>query len=320
MSTDIVRLRAKLRAIQNENKDLQKKVVALENSQELSAKIKRAKKPKVVAKSRASVSDESHVPILLCSDWHVEECIDPEKVSGTNEFSLKIAQQRIRKLFDEFYLVCKRHNTKSVVIWLGGDLLSNVHHDELMEVNETKGPAETMVWLYQVLRVELRDFAKRIKKPVDVVCSYGNHGRLTDRPRIQTGAENSLEWLLYQHLRMENIPGVTVHTSKSQIQYFEVLGHNLRFTHGDAVKAGGNSLHSGMSRTILAWDSATPASHTFIGHWHHYLPHQQYTVNGSLIGYGPYTIRIGAHYERPSQAWTVWGKEGLLSMGRILVD
>jgi len=121
------------------------------------------------------------------------------------------------------------------------------------------------------------------------------------------GAENSYEWMLYQQLAssFRNDSRVRFIAPKSQLVYVPVYDFNLRFTHGDTVKSGGGvgGITIPIFKKLSNWDAGCKADVTIMGHFHQYMSLPHLVVNGSLCGYGPYAVSIGAKFERPQQAF-----------------
>ena len=178
--------------------------------------------------------------VVLASDWHVEETVDPESVAGRNEYNLEIAERRMRRFFDAFLWNLDHHRAsgeikiRDAVLWLGGDLMSGFIHEELAETNEL-APGPTIVWLVP----RLRDFIWHLLRhggleQLIVVCSHGNHGRTTVKRHVSNGYANSFEWIMYRWLQEEfrNEPRVKFVVTASNHQYTEVYGKTLHFHHG----------------------------------------------------------------------------------------
>lgn len=70
-------------------------------------------KPAVIKPHLGNGKSES-TAILLCSDWHVFETVDPETVNNRNSFSPAICQERVEKLAQKAVLLTEihRHATK----------------------------------------------------------------------------------------------------------------------------------------------------------------------------------------------------------------
>lgn len=247
--------------------------------------------------------------IILCSDFHYEDVIDPNKVDNLNEYNTKIASQRFHKLFQNALRLIEinRHGTniKQCVLWLGGDLINGFIHDEMIENNEMS-PIESSLEVYKLcisainFLVEQGNFEKII-----VVTSIGNHGRTTEKRRISTAAENSYEYLIYNFLA--NYYGksdiVKFKLSKGYFNWLNIYGYDLRFHHGDNIKyAGGiGGIGVPVNKALAQWDQARPAYLDIFGHWHSLMFSKKFIVNGSIVGYSPYSLSIKASFEKPQQ-------------------
>lgn len=265
--------------------------------------------------------------VALASDWHVEERVDPCKVNGLNSYDMDIAARRIDRMTDGILWLIEKERTHfdidNLVLWLGGDLMTGYIHPELVESNAL-GPIETVLWLQKHISHMIRRLlAEGNLERIDIPCSYGNHGRTTEKSRICTGAENSYEWLMYNQLAalFEGDSRVTFHIPKGQLAYLQVHNSVIRFTHGDTLKSFGLGMYSALRRAISAWDTQIAADVTCIGHVHVYQSLPYYVTNGSLIGYGPYALSIKAPMEPPRQAFFLIDSErGKCSSTPIWVD
>jgi len=266
--------------------------------------------PPVVRREVASGMREA-TAVVLCSDWHVEEPVEPEKVNGLNEYNLEIAAKRIDRMTEGTLWLLGMHRAKfqirDLILWLGGDLMTGHIHDELVE-SALLHPVETVLWLQNHLIPMIDTIAasgglERIIVP----CSPGNHGRTTEKRRIQTNAENSYEWLLYQHLAMHYAghPQVQIVAPKSQLIYLNVYDRVLRFTHGESVGFGGGvgGISIPLNKAIAGWNVAHRADVTCLGHFHQLTNLEHLVVNGSLIGHNPFAVAIRAPFEHPRQAF-----------------
>lgn len=305
------KLGGKLKRTQEEVKRLTE---ALDLAQERNAVAEQLNelRPRVTIKAKKRGSDRREaVAVMMCSDWHVEEPVESEKVNGMNEYNLDIAEKRIDKLTEGFLWLLDMHRTKfdvnTAVVWLGGDLLTGYIHEELEESNQLS-PVETVLWLQErIVRMLDTIMARGDLKKLVVPCSYGNHGRTGKKKRISTGAENSYEWMMYQQLKQwyKNDPRVEFIAPKSQLVYVDVYGFTVRFAHGDQVGYGGGvgGITIPVNKKVANWDVGKHADITCIGHFHQYLSLPHVVTNGSLIGFNPFAISIGARFEPPQQAF-----------------
>ena len=137
--------------------------------------------------------------VVLLSDWHVEERVDPETVNGLNDFSLDVADQRIAELSERLAILLEHERRLAridrVVLWLGGDFLSGHIHDDTAEMAQLAPLAATR-WAGERLRRFIDTVADNAAEVV-VATSSGNHGRSTEKLRIGTEMEHSFEQHLY---------------------------------------------------------------------------------------------------------------------------
>jgi hypothetical protein len=130
----------------------------------------------VKAKKRAK---HAATAILMLSDIHCEERVDPATVNGENDYSLDVCQLRMAEL-EERFLECLEHernqaDIRRVLIWLGGDFITGHIHPDCVEVAQLS-PMNATLWI----QARLRGLINRVAEHVDevVVCTNaGNHGR-----------------------------------------------------------------------------------------------------------------------------------------------
>ena len=277
---------------------------ALAGLQNVSGKIKRRRKRST--KTQASM-------LLLLSDWHVEERVDPVTVNGLNDFSLAVADARISELLERF-LACLEHERKvasinRVVVWLGGDFISGHIHEDTAELAALPPLAATR-WAGERLRGVLDVIAGEVDEVV-VATNAGNHGRSNSgKPRVGTELDHSFEQNLYLSMAAaESLPNVVWQVGEGHLNYLDFDGFTVRFHHGHSYKyAGGvGGIHVGVSKANSAWNNLKPADLTCFGHWHQFswLRAGKYVSNGSLIGHSAYATKIKAAYEPPCQAAVV---------------
>jgi len=250
--------------------------------------------------------------VALLSDLHAEERIDRSDAID-NEYSLAIAEHRLTRFFRGLIWLIE-HNARAfkidtLVLWLGGDLISGDIHDELLERCEVPPGEATMLvrsWILSGLRSILRAFPSMC---IRVPCSLGNHGRTTKRVRAATGYGHSWEWMLYQILGGDfaDEPRVQIHSTQDEMQYLSVLGHELAFHHGHRIKYRGGigGVTVPAIKAAHRWDQWRQCDYYHFGHYHQRIDLGQIAFNGSVIGPSPYSFAIGAKPEAPQQSFYV---------------
>jgi hypothetical protein len=250
--------------------------------------------------------------VVLLSDIHAEERVDPDTVNGLNDYSLDVCDQRMSELMERFAVLLEHERRLAkidrVVVWLGGDFISGHIHDDTAELAQL-APLTATRWIGARLRGFL-DAVSENAREVIVATNSGNHGRSTEKLRIGTELEHSFEQNLYLTMAAaESRKNVRWQVGTGYLNYLDLDGFLIRFHHGHAIKYGGGvgGITIPTNKAIAAWDAVKRADLTCFGHWHQFqwLRAGRYVANGSVIGHSAYATRIKAAYEPPCQACIV---------------
>lgn len=243
------------------------------------------------------------------SDVHAEERVRLGEVPVPNEYSPAIAEQSIGRFFAGAQwlmdLARPKFQVHDALLWLGGDLMSGHIHEELKE-NTATPPIQTLLWLRPRIMAGIDRLLSDSKlERLQIVCSYGNHGRNTPKPYRALGAVHSYEWLLYQWLGSiyEHEPRVQFLADESAHQYAKAYGFDLHFHHGDETnyQGGVGGITIPLNKAVGQWDKAKRCHYHHFGHWHQYIDSGRIVVNGSVIGFNSYAMSIKAEPEEPQQ-------------------
>lgn len=267
--------------------------------------------PEVVRREPTSGLREGSL-VVLASDWHVEEEVDPVAIADLNAYNLDISARRVERFFAGVEWALNYHRQafvlRDLILWWGGDLYSGHIHEENVETSAWT-PPQSIVYLRRTLAQGIRRLLlDPLLEHIYLPCSYGNHGRWTEKKRIATGAYNSFEWMMYQILAEDfaEEKRVTFSCDPSAHQYVTAYGAMLHFTHGDELKFGGGigGLSIPLGKRVATWDLVKRSKYHHIGHFHTFADYgpQRTVVNGSLIGYNGYAQSIGVQPEPPQQA------------------
>lgn len=249
--------------------------------------------------------------VALLSDAHVEEVVLPGSTPYPNEYNLKIADQRLGRFFAGYKWLIQFHRhafkIRDQILWIGGDLMSGHIHEEL-KMSTAMPPLETLLWLRSRLAAGIDSLLEDGElDTLQIVCSYGNHGRTTPKPYRALGAVHSYEWLLYQWLASmyENNPRVQFLADRSGHQYAKAYEFDLHFHHGDETNYGGGvgGISIPLNKATAQWDIAKKCHYHNFGHWHQYQDTGRIAVNGSVIGFNAYAMSIKATPEPPQQSF-----------------
>lgn len=253
------------------------------------------------------------VPTFFASDWHYGEKVRAAEISGLNEYSMKIADERAKTFIETGIELLTEHMPRSTydgcVLALGGDMISGDIHDELAQTNEVESiPA--VLGLVELLVTAIGRLADQFGK-VFVPCVTGNHGRTSRKPRAKRRNHTNFDWLLYNLLAMHFAKDkrVTFQIPEGPDAYYRVYSTRFLLTHGDQFRGGDGMI--GAIGPIFRGDKKKRARNAetdfsydiiMMGHWHQYIHLAQVIVNGSLKGYDEYAFANNFGFEPAQQA------------------
>lgn len=251
--------------------------------------------------------------LVLASDWHIEEQVLPEQVQYRNRYNLEISARRMERFFQAARWATEHERQaftiRDMVLWLGGDLITGYLHDDNRESN-LLAPVDAISYAFNSVSAGIKFLLEdpQLERLI-VPCNDGNHGRLTKDLRAATRTQNSLETMLYRHLQtaFANEPRIEFKIAASPRLYMDIYGRSVCFTHGDTVNYGGGvgGITIPINKAIARWETVQHADLVCMGHWHQYTQLRNLIINGSLIGYNTYAMKIGAPFEPPAQAFTI---------------
>lgn len=251
------------------------------------------------------------VPVMVWSDWHVEELVDARKTRGRNAYNLDIAAERAKKCAESTVKMIRHarasNHVRSVVLVLNGDFITGDIHQELCETN-LLGPAEACAFARDLLAQGLAAIEQeKYLEKIHVICIVGNHGRTTHKMQFKNGTEKSFETIIYAELKRQfSGPRFMFTIARGGVESYPLSdSFSLRCFHGHQVKYQGGI--GGLTIPLTKWihrqDQSEKADFNVIGHWHQYgLPTPRCLSNGSLKGWDEYASEHGFAHEPPQQA------------------
>lgn len=281
---------------------------AVEKEMEALLQIRASEKNHVISAYRQHLKSEA-TAVVMATDWHVEEEVKASKVGGLNRYNLDIAKKRADQFFQRAVKLTKKEQQdipiREMVLFLGGDFITGNIHEELPSICQLL-PVDATMFAQDLIESGINHILAHSKLHLTVVCSCGNHSRITKKTHISTEQGNSLEWFMYHTLRgrFASEPRVKFIIEDGYHTYLNVYQWVLRFHHGHNIRfqGGVGGLTIPMNKAIAQWNKARKADFDLIGHWHQYMPLSNFVINGSLIGYNAFGISIKADFERPQQA------------------
>ena len=262
------------------------------------------------------------VPTLFLSDLHWGETVFASQINNVNEYNIRIAHKRMEVLVDSavhlLEIISPSMDYPGIVIPLGGDMISGNIHDELTATNELNSmPA--VLDLYGVLLGVINAMADKFGH-VFLPCVSGNHGRDTRKIWNKDRHHTSFDWLLYRFLakHFDGDKRVTFFIPDGPDAYYKVYNYAYLLTHGDSFRGGDGVI--GVMGPIIRGDHKKRSRNAqidmdydcmLLGHFHQYVHHGRFIINGSLKGMDEYAWSNNFGFEPPQQAlWITNAKHG----------
>lgn len=279
--------------------------------------------PEWTAPSRAS---EHHaIPSLLLTDVHWDESVNPAEVEGYNCYNRRIAEMRVQRAFTGAVKLTRDYfagvHYDGFQLFLGGDLLSGIIHEELTETNQAT-LCESILTVVEPLEAGINLLAKEFGR-VNVTAVVGNHGRRTKKPRSKYRAKDNFDWLVYQLIAktMRGRKDVSVSVGESADAVVSLYQTRYRLTHGDQFR-GGSGISGELAPLLLGVHRKTrrqaalntPFDVMVMGHFHQtlWLPSKGLIMGGSVVGYNEYAYLTNQAPEPPQcSLWLTTPEHGI---------
>ena len=314
IDSQIEMLKRQIREKEARHKDTLKYVSTLETRLGWAEAIKAPPRIREWTETKAKKTTKA-VAMVDLSDWHVGEVVTLDGTNGMNEFNPKIAERRIKRVFEKIPEYIERYVPMSNRLYLSllGDFITGHIHPELAESN-SMFPVEECLFASDHICSGIHYLLPRIKGDIVLPCCVGNHGRTTEKRRIKTNAQNSFEWGMYNQLvrYFRNEPRVNFLLTEGYHNIVEIYGRKVRYHHGEAFNYGGGvggPLIPILKKTAAWNNSPMKCELDKFGHLHTFMNYKGIVGNGSLIGYSDFAISFGGAYEPPAQSFTVFSEK-----------
>ncbi|RMD47571.1 MAG: hypothetical protein D6834_00615 [Aquificota bacterium] len=287
----------------------------------LSNSVKRFEPPIINYQKPKRFLKKSLTAVACFSDWHIGEIVVPEHVDGINAFDEQIAAARIELLVEKIIEIVELQRTHSnvdrLIVWLGGDMVSGLIHEELRK-NANLGEIKQVGLAGYLIAQALAELSMNFEE-IKVITSVGNHGRL-DKKKEAKNPYNSFDYISYQiaALSLQKYKNIKWDISSSMLKYEDIDEWVFVFSHGDEIKSWSSIPWYGMERSFRAKQSmflykqtlsdykglVKPLHYMVVGHFHTgaEIPsgHGKIFINGSIKGIDEYSYKNG-WMSRPSQ-------------------
>lgn len=191
--------------------------------------------------------------VALMSDYHIGEVVSFEETGGLNAYDFDVFMRRYQYHVDAIGGICfgklTGYDFPELVIAGLGDMVSGIIHDELVETSDST----LMDWLIDgshIIAQGIRQLAAEFPA-IRVEWHFGNHGRVTQKPRFKR------RWVNYDYLlghmisvELRDQTNVTFTNHKSFWSLTDVQGHGILCLHGDNIKGWAGIPLYGVNRAV----------------------------------------------------------------------
>jgi predicted phosphodiesterase/DNA-binding transcriptional MerR regulator len=281
---------------------------------------------------RGSSKDNDHEMVLVISDAHYPEVVNPEEALGIS-YGPDIVRKRMNYLLDRTLRLKELHENNfgigKITVAVLGDMLSGNIHEEL-EITNAMPMGEALTDMTYMLY----DIALELSKTteVEVVVMPGNHPRMTKKPRNKQRYDN-FEFIMGQFLKGLARDNFTVTVPKDIIYAHKVFDWRIGMTHGDGSKAAsfagipfyGIKQRVNATQSMLSNLDLSRLDMLMMGHYHQMLSWTEgdchIFINGAIKGGDEYSITTRSSASRAVQGLlTFHKKRGWINTERIELE
>lgn len=267
--------------------------------------------PKAYTFKKGSKTSESAVLVGSC--WHIGEVINKEEMGGLNEYNFDIFLKRLQFLVEKTISFTMEnmsaHTFEELHVFLTGDIVSGIIHDELSETNDLNVVEQASLGAFVTAQAIL-DLA-RVFPRVILTTVVGNHGRVKKEKYFKHKQTVNWDYVFYNNLALwlKNQPNIKFNIPLSFWAGVEVQGSKFLIQHGDMIKSYMGIPFYGLNREVSKWTEIKASQKDFFqyfigSHFHTKAVLQSPTgeriLNGMLKGADEFSAGLGL-YNDPIQ-------------------
>lgn len=186
--------------------------------------------------------------ILMLSDMHHGDGVDPEKIMGLNNVTPSISRGRIALAVDKTIQHQLKVGAKVLHIHLLGDIISGVIHDEIREHNHYNivATCKDMAITLALAITELSPYFER----VEVRGVSGNHGRFLKHKRYKADYVENYDMIVYQFISglLMELDNVSLSFPPRVLDVVKIGKFSNLLVHGDVIRSYRGMPYYGIDR------------------------------------------------------------------------
>lgn len=255
--------------------------------------------------------------VLLLSDTHVGQVIDPGQTMGFGEYNFKIFLARLKFLEERVISITQDHTNTDIselVVAMMGDMIHGAlgHGSEADQHSTLFSQVYGCAHALALFLTNLAPYFPCIR--VDTVV--GNHSRFCHQHKMPTvNRYSNLDTFVYALVKgLVKSDNISINIHSEPFRVLEVQNHILHLSHGDHWRGGDKALgipnHSigrqlSTTSQLFAKDRRQAPNYYLTGHWHRSIeiPHSigAIIINGGFPGLDNYALASNFNPVDPSQ-------------------
>jgi len=209
---------------------------------------------------------KGEVALVHATDWQLGK--------KTVSYGMTTCAARMDQMIDkvnELALIQQSHHpVKELTLLFGGDMVEGI---TIFPGQAWEVEAHLFEQLFEAARIMekmVRSFSTSFET-VNVVCEFGNHGRLGRKGELPSG--DNIDAMAYRIAqdRTKDLKNATWQMSGDWYQIVTIGNYRALLVHGDEIKSfGGNTPAFGILRKANAWATGVVEDFqdVYMGHWH----------------------------------------------------
>lgn len=234
-----------------------------------------------VVPRKRETAERTHSPEVAL--WHLTDWQGAKK---TTTYDTEVMYERVGKFLDVAERLTEIHRAdhpvKDCVVAFGGDMCEGLfqYPSQPFEIDATIFGQYVAV---SRLIVDVVRRALAIYDTVQVVCEWGNHGRIGSKRAVVPRADN-FDRMIYELSRqlLASEPRLTWNDCPDDIQRIEVGSYRALLIHGDEIGRSGFASPMTITNHVAKWQSGAypwEFRDCYVGHYH---VHQEFALPNGL--------------------------------------
>lgn len=271
-------------------------------------------RPPALARPKRKGDEAHHRALLVLSDFHGGEQVDPEVVNQLNRYDWETMELRVEETLGAVLSHAKScPPLTGLDVAFVGDMCSGANHDEITITNEY--PLAEQGVKIGLLQGQIIERLAPHFADVRVVQVEGNHPRLTRKPAAKE-PHNNMDWVAGVLARqyVSTIPNVSSYVIGRGSALHTIAGRTIYVFHGDGIRSSMPGVPWGGVMRRVNQIQATHTQridHFVLGHFHqaNVVQGGRIVMNGSLKGVDEWTLKNFGGGDAPTQLLLVFDEK-----------